>query len=65
MRDMNPLRRAIGVVLVVVGVVWVLLATGLVGGSVINGSVVSGILGAVATVAGVIVLYARRRPPEQ
>ena len=62
MRDMNPLRRTIGIVLVVAGITWVLLATGIVGGSIINGSVVSGVLGGVATVAGVAVLTLRRPP---
>jgi drug/metabolite transporter (DMT)-like permease len=62
MRHLSPLRRTIGVVLVVVGVAWVLLATGIVGGSVINGSVISGILGAIAAVAGAVILYAKRPP---
>ena len=62
MRHMNPLRRTIGVVLLVVGVAWVLLATGIIGGSVINGSVISGVFGAIAAVAGAVVLYAKRPP---
>ena len=62
MRDMNPLRRTIGIVLLVVGIGWVLLATGIIGGSVIKGSMVSGILGAVAAIAGAVILYARRPP---
>lgn len=62
MRDLSPLRRTIGIVLVVVGVAWVLLATGIIGGSVINGSIVSGVLGAIAAVAGGVILYAKRPP---
>ena len=62
MRDLNPLRRTIGIVLVVDGVAWVLLATGIIGGSVINGSVISGVLGAIAAVAGAVILYAKRPP---
>ena len=57
---MNPLQRAIGVVLIVVGVVWVLQGIGVATGSVMTGNTIWAVLGAACFVAGVLVL--RRKP---
>jgi hypothetical protein len=59
---MNPYRRAIGLVLVVVGGVWFLQGVGVAQGSVMTGSTLWGILGALCFVAGVLVLARRPRP---
>ncbi len=59
---MNPLQRAIGVVLIVVGVVWVLQGIGVATGSVMTGNTIWAVLGAAAFVAGVLVLRRQPRP---
>ena len=61
---MNPYQRAIGLVLVVVGGVWFLQGIGVAKGSVMTGSTLWGILGALCFVAGVVVLRRKPRPPE-
>jgi hypothetical protein len=59
---MNPMRRAIGIVLVVVGGVWVLQGIGVAKGSVMTGSMLWAVLGAACLVAGGIVLSRKPRP---
>lgn len=53
---MSPLPRAIGVVLVVVGGVWVLQGIGVAQGSVMSGRIVWAVIGAVVILAGAVVL---------
>lgn len=53
---MSALPRAIGVVLLVVGAVWILQGIGVATGSVMTGKAVWAILGVVCVVAGGIVL---------
>lgn len=53
---MGALPRAIGVVLVVVGGVWVLQGVGVAQGSVMSGNPVWAVIGAVLVVAGAVVL---------
>lgn len=53
---MSPLPRAIGVVLIVVGGVWLLQGFGMVQGSVMSGNTWWGLLGIGFVVAGVVVL---------
>jgi drug/metabolite transporter (DMT)-like permease len=53
---MNALPRAIGVVLLVVGVVWILQGIGVAQGSVMTGRIIWALIGGGAVVAGVIVL---------
>lgn len=62
MKDLSPLRRAIGVVLFVVGLVWFLLGIGIVQGSQITGQLWAAVLGAIAVVAGLLTLNAHKRP---
>lgn len=59
---MNPMQRAIGVVLIVVGAVWILQGIGVAKGSVMTGQVFWAVLGAVFFVAGVLVLRRKPRP---
>ncbi len=53
---MSPLPRAIGIVCLVVGVVWLLQGIGVAKGSVMTGSTLWGILGAATLVVGGLVL---------
>lgn len=53
---MSALPRAIGIVLVVVGGVWVLQGIGVAQGSVMSGNPLWAVIGAVLVVAGAIVL---------
>jgi len=54
--DMNPLQRAIGVVLFVVGFVWMVLGLGFVGGSVISGKTWAAMLGFAVLAGGLFIL---------
>lgn len=53
---MSPLPRAIGIVLIVVGGVWLLQGIGVAQGSVMTGNTFWAVLGAVFLVAGLIVI---------
>ena len=53
---MSPLPRAIGVVCLMVGAVWLLQGIGVAKGSVMTGSAFWGILGALLLLAGAILL---------
>jgi hypothetical protein len=53
---MSPLPRAIGIVCLVVGAVWFLQGVGFAKGSVMTGSAMWGILGAMTFVVGALVL---------
>jgi hypothetical protein len=61
---MNPLQRAIGVVMFVVGFVWMLLGLGFVGGSVMSGKTWAAILGFVVMAGGLFVLTRKPKPNE-
>jgi LPXTG-motif cell wall-anchored protein len=63
MSDMNPLRRAIGLVLFMVGAVWFLLGVGLVQGSVVSNTWWATVIGAALVVVGVLVLQRKRPSP--
>lgn len=53
---MSPLPRAIGIVCIVVGAVWILQGIGVAQGSVMTGSTMWAILGAITLVVGALVL---------
>jgi hypothetical protein len=53
---MSPLPRAIGIVCLVIGAVWVLQGIGVAQGSVMTGSTLWAILGAATLVVGALVL---------
>lgn len=54
---MSALPRAIGIVCIAVGGVWLMQGIGVAQGSVMTGSTLWGILGAVVLVAGALVLH--------
>jgi len=62
---MNPMQRAIGIVLIVVGGVWFLQGIGVAQGSVMTGRTLWAVLGAVSAVAGVLVLRRKPRPADE
>ena len=53
---MSPMRRAIGIVLIVVGGVWFLQGIGVAQGSVMSGRPLWAVLGVAAVVAGALIL---------
>jgi hypothetical protein len=57
---LSPLRRAVGLVMFVVGAVWLVQGLGLARGSVMTGNTLWAVLGAVVLVIGLAVLNVRR-----
>lgn len=57
-------RAAIGVLLVVVGLLWTLQGLGIVGGSLMTGVTFWAFVGPVVAVIGVLVLLRSRIPPD-
>lgn len=53
----SPLRKAVGTVLLMVGIVWFLLAVGFIEGSFMRGSIFWGIVGLVLGNAGAVLLF--------
>jgi hypothetical protein len=60
---MNPYQRAGGIVLIVIGAVWFLQGIGVAKGSVMTGSTLWGILGAIFFAAGALLLWHKPKPP--
>ena len=60
MRHLSPMRRAIGAVLVMIGVTWFALGAGFIEGSVMSGQVIWAIMGVASAISGGYVLT--RRP---
>lgn len=58
---MSPLRRTVGLVLIMIGAVWFMLGTGMLGGSVMTGQTVWAIIGAGIAIVGLWIVT--RRPP--
>ena len=61
---MNPLQRAIGVVMFMVGFVWLVLGLGFVGGSVMSGQTWAAVLGFVVLAGGLFVLTRKPKAAE-
>jgi drug/metabolite transporter superfamily protein YnfA len=61
MKDMNPLRRTIGLVLVMIGGFWTALSLGFLEESFMTGKPVYTVIGAIVALAGVLVLVIRPR----
>ena len=59
---MNPYQRAGGIVLIVIGAVWFLQGIGVAKGSVMTGSTLWGIIGAILCVAGALTLRYKPKP---
>lgn len=65
MGRLSPMRRAVGVVLLVIGATWVMLGLGVVSGSVASGNTWYAVAGAGFFVAGAAVLFLRQPPPPE
>ena len=63
MNKISPMRRAIGLVMVMVGVVWFLIGLNLIEGSQFSGKAGTTIIGAIVAVAGVFVLQWKAKAP--
>ncbi|MEI6362753.1 MAG: LPXTG cell wall anchor domain-containing protein [Actinomycetes bacterium] len=64
LNTMNPLQRAIGMVMFVVGFVWMLLGLGFVSGSVMSGQTWAAILGFAVLAGGLFVLTRKPKAAE-
>lgn len=62
LNEMNPLRRAVGVVMFVVGFVWMVIGLGLVSGSVVSNQTWAAILGFVVMAGGLFILTRKPKP---
>lgn len=64
MTKISPMRRAVGLVLMFIGVMWFLMGVGFIGGSQFSNNTVFAILGALIASAGVVVMqYGIKRKP--
>ena len=61
MKELSPLRRTIGLVLIMIGGFWVALSLGFLEESFMTGQPVYTVLGAIVALAGVLVLVLRPR----
>ena len=64
MKELSPLRRTIGLVLVMIGGFWVAISLGFLEESFMTGQPVYTVLGAIVALAGVLVLVVRPRGPQ-
>lgn len=62
MKNLSPVRRATGLVMLMVGTVWFLQGIGVVSGSVMTGSAFWGVLGGIVFLVGLLVLFVPPRP---
>ncbi len=61
MSKISPMRRAVGLVLMFIGVMWFLLGINLISGSQFSGNIPFAIVGAVIASAGVLVMQLPKR----
>ena len=61
MKELSPLRRAIGLVLIMIGGFWVAISLGFLEESFMTGQPVYTVLGAIVAIVGVLVLVLRPR----
>lgn len=61
MKELSPLRRTIGLVLIMIGGFWVAISLGFLEESFMTGQPVYTVLGAIVVLAGVLVLFVRER----
>ena len=64
MKELSPLRRTIGLVLIMIGGFWVAISLGFLEESFMTGQPVYTVLGAIVVLAGVLVLVLRPRGPQ-
>ena len=62
MKDVNPLQRAIGLVLLMIGAVWFMLGSRMIGGSVMSGQTVWAVVGAMIAIVGLWIVTRRPSP---
>ena len=71
MKELSPLRRTIGLILIMIGGFWIAISLGFLEESFMTGQPVYTVLGAIVALAGVLVLVMRPRaqlshePPSQ
>ena len=61
MKELSPLRRTIGLVLIMIGGFWVAISLGFLEESFMTGQPLYTVLGAIVVLAGVLVLLVRER----
>lgn len=61
--QMNPLRRTIGLVLIMIGGFWFFMGIGVIDGSVLSGQTFGTVLGVIFVLAGVLVLVRAPKGP--
>ena len=64
MKELSPLRRTIGLVLIMIGAFWVPISLGFLEESFMTGQPVYTVLGAIVVLAGVLVLVLRPKGPQ-
>ena len=57
MKHLSPMRRAVGIVLIMIGLTWLALGSGFLGGSVMSGQVIWAVVGVAVAISGGYVLY--------
>lgn len=63
MKDINPLRRTVGLILIMIGGFWATISLGFLEESFMTGQPVYTVLGVGVLIAGVLVLVVRPKPP--
>ncbi|MFZ8910459.1 MAG: hypothetical protein ACO20A_07385 [Candidatus Nanopelagicales bacterium] len=63
MKDLSPLRRTIGLVLIMIGGFWAALSLGFLEESFMTGQPVYTVIGAAVAIAGVLVLVVKGKGP--
>ena len=64
MKELSPLRRTIGLVLIMIGGFWAAISLGFLEESFMTGQPVYTVLGAIVALAGVLVLVLRPKGPQ-
>ena len=64
MKELSPLRRTIGLVLIMIGAFWMAISLGFLEESFMTGQPVYTVLGAIVVLAGVLVLVLRPKGPQ-
>lgn len=63
MKELSPLRRTIGLVLIMIGGFWAAISLGFLEDSFMTGQPVYTVLGALVVLAGLLVLFVRPKAP--
>jgi hypothetical protein len=63
MKHLSPLRRTVGLVLIMVGAFWAAISLGFFEESFMTGQRVYTVLGAIVVIAGLLVLFVKPRDP--